>query len=215
MQKIKDYRALYGALALTIVGAFLSFHSLLHVNGAAFNASIISKRWYWELLLNAQILCFAFMWFSHHNRIAYSAGRWRVRAVTNFVISMAAVGMPIIMLILGAYYDWYRTPPSPETAKFTIRVAIYIWLVSNFAVPIAQAIIFRKARKKGRILSPIGVTRHLVAVLMVILLACNAYLPANLGYTAAAFLCCFHGALAYVDKALRAPPHDRPMQALA
>ncbi len=214
MQKIKDYRALYGALALTIVGVFLSFNSLVHVNGDAFDTSILSQRWYWEILLNVQILCFAFMWFSHHNRIAYASGKWRARAVVNFMVSMMAVGLPVIMLVLGAYYDWYRNPPSQETTKLIVRVAVYIWLVSNFAVPTVQAIIFHKAKKPSRILSHLGITRHLVAVLMIVLLVCNDYLPVNLGYASAAFLCCFHGALAYVEKAFRPPPHDRPVQVM-
>lgn len=207
---IKDYRAMYGAIALILIGAVLSLQSILYVNIDFFGRDIIRARWHWELMLNIQILCFAFMWFSHHNRILFSSGKWRVRAITNFLIGFGAVGLPIFLTILGAVMDWYRTPPGPDVSKFMIRLAVGMWLLSNFVMPGFQALFFRPDRiKTHRQNNVFARVRHIPAVLMIILLLANTYLPGNLGYVAAPFLCFLHGGLVYLEKALRPPPYDR------
>lgn len=207
--KIKDYRALYGALALALIGFVLSLQSFLYVNIDLYGTDIITARWHWEVVLNIQILCFAFMWFSHHNRILFAKGRWKARAILNFLIGFAAVGMPITLTILGAWMDWYRTPPGPEVSKIMIQVAVYIWLFSNIVVPALQSVALRKDVRDEPKVPKFGPARHTPGVLMLALLLLNDYLPLNLGYVAAPFLCFLHGALVYAEKAMRLPPYER------
>ncbi len=211
--RIKDYRALYGAIALALIGAVLSLQSMLYLNIDSYGVEAIRARWHWELVLNIQILCFAFIWFSHHNRISYSQGRWKARAIINFLIGFAAVGMPIFLTVLGTYMNWYRNPPEIETAKYMIRVAVYIWLASNFAVPLVQSLIVKKKRARKAIGMRFGLVRHTPAFLVILFLLMNDRLPNNCGYAVAPFLCFAHGALVYLEKAFRNPPYDREVTA--
>lgn len=211
--RIRDYRALYGAIALTLIGAVLSLQSTLYLNIDNYGVEIIRARWHWEIVLNIQILCFAFIWFSHHNRISYAEGRWKARAIVNFLIGFGAVGMPLFLTILGTYMDWYRSPPEVETAKYMIRVAVYIWFASNFAVPLIQSLMLKKKRAPSTKGLRFGLVRHAPAFLAVLFLLMNKHLPHNLGYAVTPFLCFAHGALVYVEKAFRNPPYEREVTA--
>lgn len=212
--RIKDYRAVYGALALVLIGLVLTLQSALYVNIGYFGPDIITARWHWELMLNIQILCFAFMWFSHHNRILFSEGRWRVRAIANFIMGFLAVGMPLFLTILGAGMDWYRNPPGPDVTKFMIRIAVGIWLVSNFLIPLLLPVVMsRKLKSVTFGFLTFSNLRHMVAGLMVLLLLCNDHLPANIGYVCAPFLCFLHGGLVYLEKSFRRPPYDSETRA--
>lgn len=204
---------MYGAIALALIGAVLSLQSTLYLNIDSYGVEIIRARWHWEIVLNIQILCFAFIWFSHHNRISYAEGRWKVRAIVNFLIGFAAVGMPLFLTVLGTYMDWYRTPPDTETAKYMIRVAVYIWLGSNFAVPLIQRTVVKTKRARTTVGLRFGLVRHTPAFLVIPFLLLNEHLPNNFGYAVAPLLCFAHGALVYLEKAFRDPPYDREVTA--
>lgn len=206
-KRIKDYRALYGAISLFLIGLILSFQSLIYVNMDRYGADLITARWHWEIVLNIQILCFAFIWFSHHNRILFAEGWWKVRAILNFLVSFGAVGMPAMLTILGAWNDWYREPPGQDVTMYMIRIAIYIWVASNILLPLVLKIL-----SKGLSLTMPGaltISKAVIAALMVSLFLLNDSLPLNLGYYAAPFLCFLHGALTYVEKSLQVPYYDQ------
>lgn len=206
-KRIKDYRALYGAISLFLIGLILSFQSLIYVNMDHYGADLITARWHWEIVLNIQILCFAFIWFSHHNRILFADGWWKVRAILNFLVSFGAVGMPAMLTILGAWNDWYRDPPGQDVTMYMIRIAIYIWVASNILLPLVL-----KVLSKGvslRMPGGLTISKAVIAALMVSLFLLNNSLPLNLGYYAAPFLCFLHGALTYVEKSLQVPYYDR------
>ncbi len=206
-KRIKDYRALYGAISLFLIGMVLSFQSLLYVNMDYFGPELTTARWHWEIVLNIQILCCAFIWFSHHNRILFSSGWWKVRAILFFLVSFGAVSMPALLTFLGAWNDWYRNPPGPEMSKYMIRIAVYIWVASNIFLPIVLKLIARDfSLGKNHLL---GLSKIITAIVMVVLFVLNAHLPFNLGYYAAPFLCFLHGALTYVEKSLQVPYYDR------
>lgn len=213
--KVKDYRALYGALALVFIGLVLSLQSVLYLHDDYFGRDILTARWHWEIVLNIQILCFAFMWFSHHNRILFSRGRWRARAILNFVIGFGAVGIPAVLMFLSASMDWYRNPPGPDVPKYLIGVAAVIWLISNFLIPGIQK--FYLARRKnlqrdselaGQHIIATFFLRHLPAVLATVLLLCNDFIGYEIGYIMAPFLCFLHGAIVYYRKAFKVPHYD-------
>lgn len=212
---IKDYRALYGALALALIGAVLSLQSVLYLHDEYFGREILTARWHWEVVLNIQILCFAFMWFSHHNRILFSRGRWRARAILNFAIGFGAVGMPVFLMLLSATMDWYRNPPGPDAPKYLIGVAAVLWLVSNFLIPGLQKLILvhRKNTRQSR--EPAGqqmiiafLLRHSPAALAAVLLLCNDIIGYEIGYIMAPFLCFLHGAIVYYLKAFKVPHYE-------
>ncbi|MBO6505280.1 MAG: hypothetical protein JJ850_09825 [Kordiimonadaceae bacterium] len=206
-KRIKDYRALYGAISLFLIGLVLSFQSLIYVNMDYFGAELTTARWHWEIVLNIQILCCAFIWFSHHNRILFSEGWWKVRAILHFLVSFGAVCMPAILTVLGAWNDWYRNPPGPEMSKYMISIAIYIWVGSNLILPVLLRLIARDVSVKK--IQPLSIAKLVTAVVMLVLFAMNDYLPFNLGFYGAPFLCFLHGAITYVEKSLKVPYYDR------
>lgn len=206
--RIKDYRALYGAIALFLIGTVLSLQSMLYTNLDYFGPEITTARWHWEIVLNIQILCFAFIWFSHHNRILFSTGWWKVKAILHFMVSFAAVGMPAFLTILGAWNDWYRNPPGPEHSMLMIEFAIYIWTASNLVLPLVLKVLFKTKRHNApsRVLTA---AKAAAAVTMLLLFLFNSYLPFNLGFFLAPFLCFLHGGLTYVEKAIQVPYYER------
>ena len=213
--KIKDYRALYGALALVLIGLVLSLQSILYLHDDYFGREILTARWLWEIVLNIQILCFAFMWFSHHNRILFSHGRWRARAIMNFLIGFGAVSIPAVLMLLSAGFDWYRNPPSADTPKLLIGIAAVIWLISNFGVPTVQRFLLMHWKKRQPIKEPTGsgahngfMFRHWPAALAVALLAANDFIGYEIGFFMAPFLCFLHGAVVYYVKAFKAPHYE-------
>lgn len=206
---------MYGALALVLIGLVLSLQSILYLHEDYFGREIFTARWHWEIVLNIQILCFAFMWFSHHNRILFSHGRWRARAILNFLIGFGAVGMPAALMIMSASLDWYRNPPGSDVPKYLIGIAAMIWLVSNFLIPAIQKFALSRRKISGRSREPGGLLlvrafllRHLPAALAAVLLLANDFIGFEIGYIMAPFLCFYHGAIVYYRKAFKLPHYE-------
>ena len=214
-RKIRDYRALYGALALGLTGLVLTLQSILYLHGDYYGREILTARWHWEIVLNIQILCFAFIWFSHHNRILFSRGRWRARAIINFVISFCAVGIPAFLMLFSASMDWYRNPPGTDVPKYMIGIAAAIWLFSNFLVPAIQKIILERWKQPKQagssgdasLLSRL-MFRHWPAAMAAFLLLANDIIGYEVGFIMAPLLCFLHGAIAYYIKAFKVPYYE-------
>ncbi|WP_417451491.1 hypothetical protein [Kordiimonas sp.] len=136
LTKIQDSRAFLGALALLIVGVIMGFKVGFFFSPEIFGTGMLTSRWWWEIVLNLQILCLAFMWFCHHNRLLQSSGRWRLRAVVNFIVGMISVSYPVMLLVIGAYYDWFRVPPPEASVVRLMLLALGLWALGAFVVPI-------------------------------------------------------------------------------
>ncbi len=206
---------MYGALALVLTGLVLSLQSILHLHVDYFGREILTARWHWEIVLNIQILCFAFMWFSHHNRILFSHGRWRARAILNFIIGFGAVGMPAFLMLMSAFLGWYQNPPGPDVSKYMIAIAATIWLVSNLLVPAIQKTILERWKKPTQNDTPDEASLlgrlmfyHWPAALAAILLLANDFIGYELGFILAPFLCFLHGAIVYYVKAFKVPHYE-------
>ncbi len=215
-KKIQDYRALYGALSLLLVGFVLSFQCIFYLRDDEFSKEIIRARWLWEIVLNIQILSLAFMWFSHHNRILFSQGRWRVRAILNFTAGFVAAGTPAAIMLVAAMLDWYRYPPDPGLPKQLIIKGIYAWLaiifssevIGNFLRPRRRG---KQNQSKTRVVFTAKYDffrRRWPAVLAAIFLAGNELVINDTGIILATFLCFLQGAVTYYRKALKPPYYE-------
>lgn len=108
-----------------------------------FGEEALTARWWWEIVLNLQILSFAFMWFCHHNRLVLSRGRWRFRAVSHFVTGVVSVSYPVLLMLISAYMDWFRAPP-PQSQVYTLIFAgTALWAVGTFVMPILHWLVVR------------------------------------------------------------------------
>lgn len=215
-KKIQDYRALYGALSLLLVGLVLSFQCIFYLRDDEFSKEIIRARWLWEIVLNIQILSLAFMWFSHHNRILFSRGRWRVRAILNFAAGFVAVGTPAAIMLVAAMFDWYRYPPDPGFPKLLIITAISFWLAAIFSFEVLNS--FLRPRRRGKQdqgEARVGFAakydffrRRWPAILTAVFLAGNELFNNDIALILATFLCFLQGALTYYHKALKPPYYE-------
>ncbi|MFC4347613.1 hypothetical protein ACFO5Q_07115 [Kordiimonas lipolytica] len=146
---IHDSRALMGGLAMMIIGAILSIMMAFYLLPDIFGEGALVSRWWWEIVLNLQILCLAFMWFSHHNRILYAQGWWRLRAITHFVTGVISVSYPVGIMLIAAYNDWFREGPTPSQVYLLVLGGIALWAVGNFIVPILVWLMVRSNQKQG------------------------------------------------------------------
>ncbi len=211
--KIQDSRAFLGALALLIVGAIMAFKVGFFFAPEIFGSGALTSRWWWEIVLNLQILCLAFMWFCHHNRMQQGEGRWRLRAVVNFIIGMISVSYPVILLIVGAYYDWFRIAP-PESSVIVLMLAgIGLWAVGAFVMPIFTTMIVGRhelgAAGEGLGLNPVAWVKIFWPTFVVIaLLVVEALRDSVTLYMLVPIFMYIQGALPYLKKAYHASPRD-------
>jgi len=140
---IEDSRAFIGGLALVIIGAILSLMTAFYLLPDVFGDEALVARWWWEIVLNLQILCLAFMWFCHHNRLVQSSGWWRLRAVSHFLTGMISVSYPVGILLISAYMDWFRTPPPPSQVFGMIFLGAALWAFGAFVMPIINWLMVR------------------------------------------------------------------------
>ncbi|WP_286828651.1 MULTISPECIES: hypothetical protein [Kordiimonas] len=145
--KIHDSRALMGGLAMMIIGAILSMMMAFYLLPDVFGEEALVSRWWWEIVLNLQILCLAFMWFCHHNRIIFSRGWWRMRAIVHFITGVVSVSYPVGIMLISAYMDWFREAPSERQVYLLMLGGVALWAVGNFVVPI---IVWLMARPSAR-----------------------------------------------------------------
>ncbi len=211
--RIKDSRAFLGALALLIVGVIMSFKVGFFFAPQIFGDGMLTSRWWWEIVLNLQILCLAFMWFCHHDRMVQSEGRWRLRAVVNFIIGTISVCYPVMLLLIGAYLDWFRAIP-PESAVIRLMlVGIGLWAVGSFVMPIFTMLLVGRENlgKSGDYLGlhPVAWLRAFWPSFMVaLIIAVEWARGSELLYMFVPIFMYLQGALPYLNKARHASPRD-------
>lgn len=207
--RITDYQAFLGGLAMLIIGLILSLKSIIYVNIEYYGSETIRARWLWEFALSLQILAFAFMWAAHHTRVIGATGRWRKRAIIHAILGLLAVTMPVGLMLLAAYMDWFRFPPSSDVVKRMIEFAALIWLFSNVALPMLLGLVYNNGVwsrfEQGGILGALKILlkRYWPGVLMIAGLVLSKSLESNLGYIFAPFLGYLQGSFGYFNKAFR------------
>jgi len=134
-RRIFDSRAFIGALALLIVGMILSIMVAFYLLPDVFGREMMVARWWWEIVLNLQILCLAFMWFCHHERIIQASGLWRLRAIGNFLVGIVSVSYPIGVLLISAWLDWFHHEPSAHTVFFVMLAGMSLWVFGDLLTP--------------------------------------------------------------------------------
>lgn len=218
--RIHDSRALFGGIAMIIIGVILSMMVAFYMLPQVFGERTLMARWWWEIVLNLQILCYAFMWFCHHNRILHSSGWWRVRAVSHFMVGMVSVSYPAGILLLSAMMDWFRVKPEPVQVYLTMIGAVALWAFGAFIMPIINWVMVRSAMPSPDKAAPDTMTKGMGAKamamvktfwptgLLLLLGACEWWRGGLEGYALMPLLMYLQGALPYLQKARHASPRD-------
>lgn len=212
-RRILDSRAFIGALALLIVGGILSLMVAFYMLPDVFGRGVLIARWWWEIVLNLQILCLAFMWFCHHERIIQAEGVWRFRAIGNFVVGVVSVSYPLGLLLVSAWFDWFRHAPSEHTVLLVMLGGVALWMVGAFLVPLVYwGTMGPEAR--AAILGASGGGRFRLlrnfwpAICLVLALAFELVRGGVAGYILVPILMYIQGAKPYLRKAHHASPRD-------
>ena len=131
MMRIKDSRSFLGALAFLVVGSLISLANLFYFYIDYFGNDIFMSRWWWELVLNLQILCFASTWYAHHERLTADVdSAIKRRSILYFCMAMFAVSAPIVLLIFGVFTDWFRQLTVRPNVIAVHYIFISIWIFS-------------------------------------------------------------------------------------
>ncbi|TNE60541.1 MAG: hypothetical protein EP335_18870 [Alphaproteobacteria bacterium] len=212
MERIRDSRAFMGALGMLIVGAILALMVAFYMLPDIFGTGLLTARWWWEIVLNLQILCLAFMWFCHHERILQAEGRWRWRAIGNFLVGVISVSYPIGLLLISAWFDWFRHAPSERSVMIVMFGGIGLWIIGAFVMPIVHWLVLGPEARRDA-LQPLGAPRHWLKAfwptfLLLVVLACELARDGRTGYVAVPILMYIQGALPYLRKAGHASPRD-------
>lgn len=211
--RIHDSRALLGGIAMVIVGVLLSLMMAFYMMPDVFGEDMLMARWWWEIVLNLQILCYAFMWFCHHNRITHSTGWWRVRAISHFTTGMISVSYPAGVLVLSASMDWFRTDPNPKQVYLLILAGVALWAIGAFVMPIVNWLMVRsRLETQERLSVPSRMQAVLRAfwptLLMFLVAGLEWWRGGLLGYTLLPILMYLQGGLPYLVKARHQSPRD-------
>ncbi|WP_262689930.1 hypothetical protein [Kordiimonas aestuarii] len=213
LAKIQDSRAFLGALALLIVGVIMAFKVGFFFAPHIFGDGMLTSRWWWEIVLNLQILCLAFMWFCHHDRIVQSKGRWRLRAIINFVVGMISVAYPVMLLVIGAYLDWFRTTPPESSVVALMLVGLALWAVGSLIIPIFTTLLVghKNVGKAGESLGlrPFAwLTAFWPSCIVMLIIVFEAIRDSEILYMFVPVFMYLQGALPYLNKARHASPRD-------
>lgn len=212
MQRIIDIRSFFGALSLLIVGLLISIGNMFYFNLDYFGPDVFMARWWWEILLNFQILCYAFMWFAHHNRIMLSDGRRKRRAIIGFLLGIFAVSGPLILLAVGAYSGWFTNPSSENSIVFVHYIFVGFWVLISWVMPGLQALF------SGAVFSVqqtffqrvwLWWRTYWIGILMIVLMIVGELSDYTFVYVLTPFLGYLQGALSYLKKSFRMSVYDR------
>lgn len=147
--RIKDLRAFSGGVALVLVGLQLSVMMGFYFipGGEAF--AILQSRWWWELALNLQIVCFFLMYLCHSVRMKESVGSKKLRAYWRFAVGMLGVSVPSWVTVIAANHNWFREPPKQADLIYFAGLVFILWVISAYVIPVVLSIVSPSKRLMG------------------------------------------------------------------
>ncbi len=140
--QIRDVRAFAGAISLALVGVQLSVMMAFYFIPGGEIFAVFQSRWWWEVALNLQILCFFLMYLCHSVRVKATEGWRKVRAYWRFCVGMLGVSVPSWVTVIAATNNWFREPPQQEDLIFFTWVVFVVWFFSAYFVPACSLLFF-------------------------------------------------------------------------
>jgi hypothetical protein len=136
---------LVGGIALILVGTILTSMLQQYFAGEYTGAGIIRSRWWWEIVLNLQILSVAFMWFCYVDRINDSHGPKKLVMRLRMFFGLAVILVPTWLALLSVYLDWFSVRPPLLAIDLLLCGMLGVW---GLAIFIPRLLIL-KARPEG------------------------------------------------------------------
>lgn len=130
MLRVKDARSLLGGIALVITGVTLTLMVYLYFSDQYTGAQVFRARWLWEIILNLQILCVAFMWFCYAERIRDPDKRKAHQMIVRMGLSLFAVLLPAWVGLVSVSLGWFVELPSREVIDKIFIIMVGYWLLS-------------------------------------------------------------------------------------
>ena len=150
--QIRDGRALMGAVAFFSTGFILSSMFSLFIEAGTTGDGVIRSRWWWEIVLNMQILAAVLVWLCYSDRIRTSEGLKRSVMQFRLMVGILIVLVPTWIGLVSVSFNWFIVRPPDYVLDWIVSGGAGLWL---FALLMPR--FFRWGRlPKGRKKPPIG-----------------------------------------------------------
>lgn len=150
---INDGRSLFGAAALVITGAVLAIIAYPYYQFGEIGEPVKRGRWVWEILMNLQVLCLAFMWHCYTDKIKKSDGKRAFLMKVRLLFSLIAVLLPFFVVMTSVMAGWFsERPPAIEMMRYTYLfsvVGLVCILIPRVALWILKIETRRRAKATG------------------------------------------------------------------
>lgn len=127
---VRESRALFGAIALLTTGAILSSMTHQYFAGQYTGEAIVRSRSWWEVVLNLQVLCLAFMWFCYADRVRVDDRKRAFIMRLRMAFGLMSVSVPFLIAIAAAYLGWFEERPSIQVIDIIVCYMLIFWAVS-------------------------------------------------------------------------------------
>lgn len=191
---------------MIIVGIVLSMMSSHYITSDAGDDGLIRSRWWWEIVLNSQILCVAFMWFTHIDRIKSAEGGMAIVKGFQLFAALVAILLPVWVALVAIAMDWFKTTPPLDSVHRMIVVALSAWALAWVANLLVTSLLLRKPVRPWfmRIPSWGGRMVCILPLLAAVILVFVEYSRGGqLHYMYCPFLFFLQGAVPYLAKSVR------------
>ena len=129
---VRDGRALMGGAALIITGVILTSMLRFYFAGEYTGQGVVRARWWWEIVINLQILSGALMWFCYVERMAEAKGTMKQVMRLRMAFGLSVVFLPIWLALLSAYLNWFVVRPPIEIIDLMMCGMLGFWALSVF-----------------------------------------------------------------------------------
>ena len=146
---VHDSRTLMGGCALMISGAILTSMLQLYFGSEYTDEGIVRSRWWWEIVMNLQVLSLAFMWFCYADRVSDNEGLKKRVMLVRLLFSLLIVLLPSWLALVSAYLNWFVERPSIEVIGNLIFIMLVIWGLTNFVPGFMHLVAGKKDNRQG------------------------------------------------------------------
>jgi len=138
MLRIEDGRILLGAFALVLTGMILSVMVYLYISGYYGLAAISLSRWWWEIIMNFQILAIGCIWFCYANLIQDSTPKIACLMRIRFFVALFGIMIPFWIVLVSVIMDWFTQPPPSFVLDYLLAFMLVLWVVSTIIPRVSQ-----------------------------------------------------------------------------
>ncbi len=194
--KLRDGRALLGAIGVIIVGLIIS--SMIYLTFGT-DQNLGRARWWWEIMMNLQTLSCALIWFCFVEKVSSKTGAEKIIMQYRMWMALLLVLTPTWITLYAAYENWFINRPELHELNFIVYSITAAWFVS---VMVPRMMKYHKSERTFRTFLALCMPRSyawLVPVLGLVIIGAYSYRSGAVwGYVAAPFLMYFAASIAYL-----------------